>query len=416
MKKMTFISLFLISILLFATSCSQEKSKGYSFISSDVEFGEDDYHKLVDANNELGFKLITKIAADEQKNIFISPTSLMMALSMIYNGADGTTKKEIAKAIQLESIDENDLNQANASLVTKLYKDTNHVTLNVANSIWLNDNYQFQETFVQNNQDYYHAKTQEIDIYDQKSAKLINDWVKKSTNGKIDEIVEEPLDENLLALLVNAIYFTGQWTFEFDENQTKVDNFYLHDGTVQDVSLMTLQEDLYYMENEDFQAVKLPYGNGEMSMNVFLPHESSSLEQFSEMLTNKKWDKWISEFSEKEGTIILPKFKSTYEMSLNSVLMELGINDAFDEHHANFSKMIEEDDQIYMSDVRQKTFIDVNEEGTEAAAATSIEIELTSAPVDGPFYMEVNRSFFFTITDEKTGAIIFMGLIFNPQE
>lgn len=403
-------------MFLFIAGCNLDKTEGYSFISSHVEFGKDDYRRIVSSNNELGFNILTKIDADEQNNLFISPTSLMMALSMVYNGADGVTKKEIAQALQLDHIDRDDLNKANASFVTKLYKDTNQVTINVANSIWLNEDYHFQDMFLQNNQDYYNAEVKEIDVFDSKSAKFINDWVKKSTNNKIDAIVEEPLDENLLAFLINAIYFNGQWTYEFDKKKTNVDHFHLLDGSTKDVSFMSLQEELLYLESDDFQAIKLPYGNGEMSMNIFLPREGLTFEQFKEMLTNANWKKWNSEFQEKEGTIILPKFTLTYETSLNRALVELGINEAFDEHHADFSKMIKEDEQIFISDVKQKTFIEVNEKGTEAAATTSVEIKLTSAPVDGPFYMEVNRPFFFTITDEETDAIIFMGLLSDPQE
>ena len=406
-------TVLLLGMMLFS-GCGIEKSEGYSFIASDVEFGEEDYQKIIPSNNELGFKLLTEIDEDVEGNIFISPSSLMMALSMVYNGADGETKAEIANALHLDSIDENVLNMANASLVTKLYKDTNKINLQVANSIWLNENYHFKEIFSKSNQDYYNAKIETIDIFDNKSAHLINQWVKESTNDKIDEIVEDPLDENLLAFLINAIYFKGQWTYEFDQKQTEEGHFHLRDGTMKDVSFMTLEEDLYYMETEDFQAVKLPYGDGEMSMNIFLPHENSSLHQFLELLTPDNWERWTTKFSKKEGTIVFPKFKLEYEASLKSALMNLGMEDAFDGQHADFSKMIEEDDQIYISDIKQKTFIDINEEGTEAAAATSVEMKLTSAPVDGPFYMKVNRPFLFTIVDEETGAMIFMGSIANP--
>lgn len=415
LKSKIIIPLFVIIMILFVTSCDQNKSEGYSFISGDVEFGEDDYQKITSSNNNLGFKLLTKVDADEQENIFISPTSLLMALSMVYNGADGVTKEEIAETLQLNGIDERDLNKANASLGTMLYKDTNQVTVNIAHSIWLHEDYNFQEKFSKDNQDYYNATIQEIDIFNRNSAKRINNWVKQSTNNKIDAIVENPLDENLLALLINAIYFKGQWTYEFDQKKTKKDGFHLLDGTRKDVSFMELKEELYYLENEMFQAVKLPYGTGEMSMSIFLPQESSNLEQLKEKLTNENWEKWLKKFSKKEGTIILPKFTLAYETSLKNALMELGINKAFETGRADFSKMIEEDDQIYMSNVKQKTFIDVNEEGTEAAAATSIEMKLVSAPVDGPFYMDVNRPFFFTITDEETDAIIFMGLMSHPQ-
>lgn len=180
---------------------------------------------------------------------------------------------------------------------------------------------------------------------------------------------------------------------------------------------MSLKENLAYLENEEFQAVSLPYGEDEsMSMNVFLPKENTSLADFQSQLTNKNWNVWKSEFQKKEGTILLPTFQLEYEAVLNDTLNQLGMADAFNEEKANFSKMIETDDPLWISQIKQKTFIDVNEKGTEAAAATSVEMETTSAPVNEPFHMEVNRPFFIAITDDETGTILFMGLIANPQE
>src|SRR5690625_2934740 len=178
---------------------------------------------------------------------------------------------------------------------------------------------------------------------------------------------------------------------------------------------MTLDEEFAYMENNDFQAVLLPYGDEEeMSMRVFLPKEDSNLEEFKEMLTLDTWVDWSSEFQEEKGTILLPKFELEYEVILNETLQQLGMESAFNGSSADFSNMIEVEDGLLIDQVKQKTFIEVNEEGTEAAAATSVEMEVTSATIDEPFYMEVNRPFFFTITDDVTGTILFMGEIWNP--
>ncbi|MCL6574388.1 MAG: serine protease, partial [Bacillus sp. (in: Bacteria)] len=166
---------------------------------------------------------------------------------------------------------------------------------------------------------------------------------------------------------------------------------------------------------ENFQAVSLPYGDGEMSMNVFLPKETSSLDDFKKTLTNDNWKKWSSEFHEKEGTIMLPKFQLEYEVLLNEPLKKLGMMTAFAKG-ANFTKMIKEPDPLWISKVKQKTFIDVSEKGTEAAAVTSIEVVTESVNLDGPFHMEVNRPFFISITDDETGMVLFIGSISNPQE
>jgi len=165
--------------------------------------------------------LLSNVEANADGNIFISPTSLFMALSMIYNGSDEVTKEEIAKVLHVEGMYASNLNKANASLMSKLQSDSKQIQLNIANSIWLNNNFHFQAEFAQNNKDYFNANIQEIDISASKSPKMINDWVKKSTNNKIDEIVDTPLNPDLVTILVNAIYFKGSWKDEFEKKLTE---------------------------------------------------------------------------------------------------------------------------------------------------------------------------------------------------
>lgn len=415
MKNLKKIIFLLLSLLVLVTGCGKGDNLGSMEISNNVDFSEDDYKKIVSSNNRLGMDLLTELEADENGNSFISPTSLFMALSMVYNGADEVTKEEIAKVLQSENIDVDELNKANASLISMLHRNSKEVQLNVGNSIWLNDGFHFQENFAKSNKDYFNAEIKEIDINDSKSTEMINNWVAESTNNKIKEIVKSPLDPNIVAILINAIYFKGDWKYEFDKKRTEKSTFYLEIDTTKEVQLMTLNEELAYMENENFQAVSLPYGEGEMSMKVFLPKENSSLEEFKKTLTEDNFKDWNLEMIEQDGTIILPKFQLEYEVALNEPLKKLGMVTAFDEEEANFSKMIEEDKQILISEVTQKTFIDVNEEGTEAAAVTSVVMVTESASAE-PFHMEVNRPFFITITDDETGTILFMGSIANPQE
>ena len=413
MKK-AIILLIVISFFVVAAGCGNNMDQSSLEISDNVEFGEKDYEKIVSSNNGLGLTWLSEAEPNKDGNIFISPTSLFMALSMVYNGADGVTKDEIAKVLQVEGIEAKKLNQANASLMNLFHRSSKQVQLNVANSIWLNEKYHFQTEFAQNNKDYYNAEIQEIDINDSGSPKMINNWVKDKTNGKIGEIVESPLDPDLVTVLINAIYFKGDWKYEFDKSQTEDRPFYSADGTTKSIPLMTLHEKLAYMENENLQAVSLPYGEeNEMSMNVFLPKENISLEEFKNKLTYENWQKWTSEFQEREGTVLLPKFKLEYEATLKETLQKLGMTTAFTKG-ANFSKMIQEDDPLWISQVKQKTFIDVNEEGTEAAAATSVEMVTESFNMDGPFQMEVNRPFIITIIENKSDNILFIGAINNP--
>ena len=428
MLKKCFSTLFLGIILILLVGCgtsSDNNKKNDDDLNNDNDFpvntvpneNEGAYEKIVSPNNKLGIKLLEEIETDDNQNLFISPTSLLIALSMVYNGADGVTKEEISSVLEVEGIDTEELSQANEAFMTKLKTDTDEIELRIANSIWLNEDLHFQEGFIKNNEDYFQAMTEQIDVNDNNSANKINDWVKNATNNKIDEIVKPPLNSDLVSILINAIYFKGDWKYEFDKNLTEDRDFHLADGTTKPTPFMEIRdEEFYYMENEEFQSVVLPYGKDEnMSMQLFLPREKSSLEEFQQNLTADKWEKWNSELSKQEGTVILPKFQLEYEVLLNDALTALGMPSAFT-REANFSKMIEEDIAIWIDTVKQKTFIDVNEEGTEAAAVTSVEVVMESFTEDMPFHMNLDRPFFFVIKDNETEAILFMGSISEPMQ
>ncbi|MFP3917573.1 serpin family protein [Lysinibacillus telephonicus] len=407
MKKLLFtmmITLLCISLI----GCGTKDDTSSSKILSNAEFNEDDYYELVQPNNTLGFQLLSTAPKDNEGNLFISPTSLLMALAMVYNGADGKTKEEMAKILGQQT---DQVNKANASLINRLLQTSDNVELAIANSIWLNENYQFQDDFKINVQDYFNAEINEINVTDNESVTKINNWVKKETNGKINKIVQDPLDPDLVSILLNAIYFKGDWKYEFDKNQTSEDTFY---GQTKSASFMKLEEELSYLENNLFQAVSLPYGDGTLSMKVFLPKKNVSLKEVEDELTQENWQKWSSQFTKKEGTLLLPKFKLEYEIELNDALKMLGMPTAF-EKDADFSNMIQESVPLWISKVKQKTYIDVNEKGTEAAAATSIEVVTESAIISDSFYMNVNHPFIFSIVDDETGMILFLGSISSPK-
>lgn len=414
--------ILLIGILLVVAGCGTKKEKNEDadnsepVIPSHIDYHEDDSNQIVAPQNELGFKLLPLIDADDDYNLFISPTSLFMALSMVYNGADGITKEEMAEALQAQGLEIDDLNKASAALLTSLH-DKKAAELNIANSIWLNEKFNLEENIQKNVSDHFNARVEEINIEDPASADKINEWVEKATNDKITDMADSPLDQNLVAMLLNAIYFKGDWIYEFDSDLTEFRDFQTGDSETIQVPLMQLEEELNYLENADFQAVELPYTDNEMSMHVFLPKEESSLDEFTKSLTIENWDKWQREFTNTEGMLMLPKFELDYEVILNDPLIELGMETAFHRNAANFSNMVQEDEQLFISKVKQKSYVKVNEEGTEAAAATSVEVVMESYnPNDSPFQMIVDRPFFFTITDNETRTILFMGSISNPPE
>lgn len=409
----------MISTFILVAGCSAANNVDNSGeekpVDNSVQVAEDDYEQIIEPNNKLGFALLSKVDSDENDNIFISPMSAVMALSMVLNGAEGETKDEITEALALKNISVEDISRANASLMDRLETDSETLQLSIANSIWLNEEFQFTDEFAKNTMNYFQAETIEIDVNNDKSVDMINDWVNEATNHKIKEITEAPLDSNLVAMLINALYFKGEWQFEFDKELTEELPFYSQESE-SNVPMMMLEEELMYMDGDNFQAVKLPYGKGEMSMSVFLPSESSDMESFIEELTMDNWQEWQTAFQEMKGIVKLPKFQIEYETELNDALQQLGMEQAFNPEKANFSEMIYGDDPLWIDVVKQKTYIDVNEEGTEAAAVTSVEIKTTSLVVEDTFTMEVNRPFFLTITDDETDAILFMGIISNPEQ
>jgi serine protease inhibitor len=371
--------------------------------------------QLVAMQNKFAFKLYQELLKeDSSQDIFISPSSIAFALTMTYNGASSETKTEIAKALELVGLSPADINSSNLALQTALQNADPKIQLHIANSLWLNERLLpgLNQSFLETNQKYYQAAVTPLDFTDSKEAvKTINAWVQDKTKGKIGSIIDDVSSDHVM-FLINAIYFKGNWQNQFDQSQTREQPFYLTAGQTKQHPLMSRKGRYSYSENEQFQAVSLPYGEGRLSMYVFLPKKGSSLSAFQQQLTSANWDQWLSRFSEQEVLVELPRFKLDYDVQLNQALKALGMERAFTES-ADFSEMTKI--PVMISKVKHKTFVEVNEEGTEAAAATSVEAIPTSAAPGSPVQMRVERPFFTVIRDNETGAILFMGAITNPQ-
>lgn len=368
--------------------------------------------KLVSANTKFGFKLFSQLLVkDNNKNIFVSPSSIAFALAMTYNGASGSTQEAMAKTLELQGMDLQEINYNYADLKASLENPDSEVKLNIANSLWADQNANLKPGFVQNNQEFYQAKVTNLNFTDAAAPNIINNWVRENTQGKIDKIVDK-IDPDRVLFLLNAIYFKGSWTKEFKQYKTAEFPFYLSSGEEKQHPMMSQSGEYKYYETDKFQAVSLPYGDGRVSFYVFLPKENSNLESFYESLSAANWEKWMSQFALREGSVRLPRFKMDYEATLNDALSALGMKEAFT-NNANFSEM---GNNLKISQVKHKTFVEVNEEGTEAAATTSVGIQLTSAklPSQKPFEIIVNRPFFCTIRDNQTGSVLFMGSIVEP--
>jgi serpin B len=372
--------------------------------------------RLIAANTRFGFKLFSQILEQngEPTNLMVSPTSVAIALAMTYNGASGTTQQAMAEALELEGMSLEEINQANAALELALENADPDVQLAIANSLWGKEGISFKPDFLQRNRDFYSAEVASLDFTNPSAIATINDWVSRNTQEKISEIIQE-INPNVVLFLINATYFKGNWTTPFNLEWTNDRPFTLLDGSQKQHPTMTQSGNYDCLENDQFQAVSLPYGESErLSMYVFLPRESSSLGTFQQSLTAENWETWMSQFNRCEGAIRLPRFKLEYEIKLNNVLEAIGMAIAFDDNQANFSGM-SEDEQLSISRVQHKTFIEVNEEGTEAAAVTSVEIQTLSAPAPPPFQMAVDRPFFYAIRDNQTGTVLFMGTVVEPE-
>ncbi|MDO8594337.1 MAG: serpin family protein [bacterium] len=359
------------------------------------------------AHNTFGFETIKLLAKDEgNNNIFISPSSIALALSMVYNGAGGTTKDAMQKALQFQGLDISTINQESLGLINLLKNPDPQVELSVANSLWARNGVEFKKEFLTTVASYFKAQIATLDFNAPSAADTINAWVSSNTKGKIPSIVASPIPNDMVMYLINAVYFKGSWTKAFEKKLTENKTFTAAGGTAKKAPLMKKVGYLPYFETEEFQSVALSYGkNKRLSMYVFLPKD---LTAFVQTLDEKKWTEWMNQYEEMSGTLFLPRFKMEYEKGLIPALTSLGMGVAFG-NGADLSGMGKD---LKISEVKHKTYVDVNEEGTEAAAVTSVGIGVTSvAPPVKTFTMEVNHPFFFAIRDSQTGEVLFMGTV-----
>ncbi len=371
--------------------------------------------QLIDAHNRFGFNLFTRIQSQKSsQNIVISPSSIAIALAMTRNGTSSETLREMTEVLQLNQLEATTVDASYLKLIETLKTADSDVRLTIANSLWVNQNIALKDRFIDNAKNFYQAEVTNLNFVNSKAKNTINNWVAQNTANKIPTIVDSTSPEDAL-YLINAIYFKGIWTNKFDPNSTTEQPFYTEPNTSKPKKMMSQTGDYRYYGNERFQAVRLPYGKKEeLSMYIFLPRETSNLEQFNQQLTNGNWQEWLSQMRSQQGNITIPRFKLEYETELKNVLAALGMNMIFDRSLADFSQMT--DTSVAVDTVKHKTFIEVNEEGTEAAGVTSTGIRITSAaPQDRPFTMNVNRPFFFAIRDDVSESILFMGNIVEPS-
>ena len=374
---------------------------------------------LVEADRQFSYSIFKNTVAfdNEHENIIISPLSISMALAMTLNGAKGQTYTDMRDALYLNGMETEEINEAFRSLIDLLVTVDPEVAMKIANSIWHSDQFDVNQEFAGKMQTYFGAEVNAINFLDPDAPNTINQWVADKTEGLITELLDE-IDEDRIMYLINALYFKGDWLRQFDKNDTRRDNFRLESGESIQVDMMS-QQGLFathFNYDENVQMIELPYGDSLFSMSILMPADPNTpIDRFiDEKVHANNLARWRSNLSVdmRESTIEMPKFELEYEIEYSSILKAMGMEIAFTPHTADLSGLSEQgQNNLYLDEVIHKVFIRVDEEGTEAAAVTSVGVMPTSMPPQ----MIVDRPFVFIIHERESGANLFMGKVKNPN-
>jgi serine protease inhibitor len=363
---------------------------------------------------ELGIGMLQQLAQGAPRgNVIVSPLSAGLAVSMLANGATGSTRTGIEQALA-SGMTMDALNLANQALAGALRTDD--VELAVANSLWAREGVPFLPAFMERNRQFYGAEVSSLDFTSPEAARRINDWASRNTRGRITRMVDPPLEADLILYLMNAVYFKGRWEDEFQAASTRSRTFHAPGGDVQR-PMMSRTGSYGFLDGDGFEAVRLPYRGGRFAMYVLMPDAGESLAALRGRMTGDAWRRWMEAFGEAQIQLTMPKYRMALESRLNGPLQALGMTDAFSPARASFGAMLPAEylarQNAYVSEAKQKVFIEVNEEGTEAAAVTGIGVRTTSMPAP-PRAFVVDRPFVVAIRDDQTGALLFIGQVNDP--
>jgi serpin B len=404
MKKL--VNVFLMALVMFFCNIAMaDTDNDLKVVSQGInKFSFDLYKKLKDKNKE--------------ENLLYSPASISITLAMTYAGASGNTEKQMANVLNF-TLPQHRIHLAYSKLIENL-KSNKDYELNIANALWLQKDYKYLQEFLNIMEKYYKGGFNEVDYKTnpEGARRKINDWVSRETKGKIKDILNPgDIKEYTRFVLTNAIYFKGKWQTEFDKKSTKDEDFYLINGQKTKVKMMYQNNIFNYYENDDLQLLEIPYKGNKISMVIILP-KVGKFKTVENMMDEKKLQEWMKSARKKEVVTYIPRFKFTQRFELSENLFEMGMEDAFDEDKVDFSGISGEKD-LYIRNVIHKAFVEVNEEGTEAAAATAVGgwliISLHQEQVL-PIIFNADHPFIFLIRDKETGSILFMGRVMDPNK
>lgn len=366
--------------------------------------------RLAAGTNAFGFQLLHQLTIKQSGNVFFSPFSISQALLLTLNGAGGQTQTDIARTLGLTDLPQDQINAANALLLPSVTNPDPKVKVSVANALWANYGIVFAPAYQERCRRFYNAEAATLDFGSPAAADTINGWVSRNTEGKITQIVSPEGLSASEAVLTSAVYFHGTWQSPFDKSETVNGPFFLADRHTKTVPLMSQTKTFPYRDTPKFQAVSLPYGAGRMSMVVFLPKPGTSLSAVVSGLNTGSMNRIIGAMKPTELSIVLPRFQASYEANLNAPLSALGMGSAFSPG-ADFGPMGLHG--AHISSVLHKAVLEVDEEGTIAAAATGVMMQ-SKYFVPGTI-VRVDHPFFCAIRDKVTGNILFESVIQNPQ-
>jgi serpin B len=334
-----------------------------------------------------------------------------MALGMTLNGASGPTRDAMQATLGFPGMTQDDINRSYASLTALLTGLDPSVQMKIANSIWYRPTLIVEQAFKDVNMTYFNAEVNSIDFSSPAAPPTINSWVDRNTNGKITKVVPDAIPADIVMYLINAVYFKGTWTYRFNPNDTKDDFFTLTDGSRSPCRMMGQKDTIPYFSLNGVQGIDLPYGDQGFSMTVILPPPGANIDDFVAGLTQDQWSTWTAHLAKKEVSVYVPKFRINWQSQLKNVLSAMGMAVAFSDS-ADFTG-IDRRGSLSISSVLHVTFVQVDEEGTEAAGVTSVGVGVTS--VGGPVIMRLDRPFIYAIREHQSGTILFIGKLALPS-
>lgn len=363
--------------------------------------------EFIKGNNEFAWDIMKVLnEEDAEKNVFISPISISTALSMTYQGAREETKEEMAEVLGYRGMEDEVLRESYQEFLKYLVAMDPDIALNIANSIWYREGEAIEEDFLTINEEVFDALVEEIDFSHEGAADRINGWIEEATEGKIEEMLEGPIPGNVIMYLINAIYFKGDWSVPFDEEQSFEGQFTSLRGATQEITMMRRNGEVEYGEGDHYKTVRMPYGENEnTAMYVILPNEDMSINEFLQTVDNNQWQEIKKSISTAQDVELqIPRFEMEYGIkSLKDALERLGMRAPFD-MEANFDGIRP---GIFIEEVLHKAVIEVNEQGSEAAAVTVVEMVETAAM--DPLSFIADRPFIFVIANDEADSILFMG-------